>query len=939
MPKGRPGRKNAHSATAFALSGPTSGATGTADIFTVRVDATVANQIAVNISAPGAALNPSSLVFPGGTSSPQTFTVTRAVDGMTSVAITNTGGLVNTGTPIVYVSSGAIDADWLARSTAAGVVVANRLDTQAARDAWVLNDGTQGHVTLDLSVKASPFAAGSLRFASLNADTTSNGSIGVPLGASYGNNSTVWFSYRIRVPREQAWQQWVNNGETGTKFSILSHSSGSNQANEVVVQVNYNGGLISGYWQDGAVSGLTPDINAVTACSSFDFRWQPGIDRGANTLTGLDPETGTAWSACAQERRRYGGLYAAKSLGSYKAGLGDPLSGGFKQYPDEWITVTGRVAAGTMDGSTLGGSANSRWSLWAAREGQPYQLLHDKQNIILGSGPAYNTLWLLPYTSSRSTGGRKVSAVSAAIGGISVPVCGLSTAVGAGTIEYTAATGLFRFAALNDNYGTARGFSVANGVTTMNLRSSSDGVGNTTTTTTVTLPVASLALADASGLPVSGTVIVGVPDTSNPGSSSGVGEQRVNYTGKVGNTLTGCAGGIGTHNAGSPCQVSSFVVVSVDTVASLPSSGVTTAAVTIAEGRPDTQANYADVILSTQAINAPGGYPPAGVSALGDLAASMSSNSWANFTMGNLVNATFFANSTSGTLGILNGNSPRLVWDSLHKKMQLAACAHTGGAIIAGAGGLATWDDVANQWSRETYSWSSENPGHGYYHNAINPNNGDMYFRSYNSRNIYRRIYGQTEQASWQVFSVMNGPNYFNQVAGGLEWFPGLNSGAGGLVFVDQGGANVSNVALSSWSTAAGSMTGIGLYHNFIAYTPSSARVYFGGGNGSVKMYSLDASGTATVRADTPIEAGAGTSFGEAAILPHPNGTGLLLFGPFTGGVLYNFDGTAWTSLGTHQIGVSDGIWSACTVPEYGVVVFIKFQGASGTPTCKVYKP
>jgi hypothetical protein len=336
------------------------------------------------------------------------------------------------------------------------------------------------------------------------------------------------------------------------------------------------------------------------------------------------------------------------------------------------------------------------------------------------------------------------------------------------------------------------------------------------------------------------------------------------------------------------------------------------------------------ILSSSTAISVRG----AGSSALASLAATMAPGSWANFACGNLSNATLYAYTPGGTLGILNNFGNRLVWDAAHRKIQYAASAHTGGAVVAGAGGLATWDDTTNQWSRETYNWSSENPGHSYHHVAVNPGNGDLYFRSFNSRSIYRRVYGQTGQAAWQIFSTISYSNWANQVAGALEWLPGLNGGAGGLVFADALGAAWSNAALTSWTGQSGSAPS-GNYHNWSA--GAGGLVYFGGGNGSTAMYAINSSGAVSSKAATPMQAGANAA---SAVFAHPNGTDLLLFQNYAStGAIYRFNGTSWSSAGTHQIGDSSGVWAGCAIPEYGVMLFLVFPNASGTPFCKIYKP
>jgi len=306
----------------------------------------------------------------------------------------------------------------------------------------------------------------------------------------------------------------------------------------------------------------------------------------------------------------------------------------------------------------------------------------------------------------------------------------------------------------------------------------------------------------------------------------------------------------------------------------------------------------------------------------------MQPGQWANFTMGGLTAALVDAGGTS-TPSLLTF-AARGVWDSAHRKLQFAGTSHTGGAFIQDAGGLITWDDATNQWTKESYNWSSEDPGHSYYHVTVNPNTGDLYFRKFNSAQIRRRVYGNTGQSSWQ--QVANHPNAANQVAGGLEWFPQLNNGGGGLVFVDQVGASWSNAALTSWNTTPTIMSGG--YHNWIAR--AGGFVYWGGGDKSSAMYRLSPTGAAAAMPDTPLQAGVNSE--QAIVLPHPNGTDLLLFGTSSGGPIHRFNGSTWSNIGTHQIGGQ--LWIGFTIPDYGVVIFLRHPaGALDTASAVVYKP
>lgn len=526
---------------------------------------------------------------------------------------------------VVGGGGGGGDALWTAMATAAGVVFAKRFESSGdipallqpvAQTSFALADGTEGNVSIDSGL-APPGAAASLKFAVLNSHDSSSGSVSCYFGGTrtFSPGDTAWFSYLVYAPAEFAYAQWSLGDGPAHKLSIFSAgpnpgsaSISSNQPNEVVNQSNNNRGILTGYQQDGLGHFNPIETSLVTSLSGSDITRQPSIDHGANPLTGTAPG-GSAWSTDEQSRARYAALYSAESLEPFSRGLGDPLDGAFRQTPNVWIRITRRIVIGTA------GVANSRDTMWAAIQGNPYTLLHDKTNIKLGSGPAYDTLWLLPYTTDRSPGGRKVSATSGTIGGVTALLCSVGNALGDGVLEYVASTGLFRYHSVNDGFGAAHGFSHANGIDLINLRGDKHGFA-TTTTGSNTLPVSSLVLADASAFPSSGTVVIGTPDTTNVGASHGAGEQRIEYTGKSTNTLTGCTGGAGTHDSGSRVQIASALVLRLDNAASLPVSGTTTMTVTVANGRPDTAIHYGDVIVSTAAIKTRDGYsPPSGIPA------------------------------------------------------------------------------------------------------------------------------------------------------------------------------------------------------------------------------------------------------------------------------------------------------------------------------------
>ena len=329
-----------------------------------------------------------------------------------------------------------------------------------------------------------------------------------------------------------------------------------------------------------------------------------------------------------------------------------------------------------------------------------------------------------------------------------------------------------------------------------------------------------------------------------------------------------------------------------------------------------------------------GAAPPS--SALGALAASMSSGQWADFTMLNLNAALVFSGESQGIRSII-AYGPKAVWDPVHKKIQFWGIGHGDQDTPLIFPYLITYDDATNQWSK---ALAQIGKGHAYSHLTVDPNTGDLYHREYNSNQVSKKPYGQ----AWTTIASKLTGN--NQVGGSLEWFPELNSGAGGLIFTDQGGMQKWNPALGTWSyIGAGFNPILGNYGQLGA--SAGGFVYGGGGtggaNGTVSLvYRVGSAGTSYAGiANAPH--GIAISVESSALVAHPNGSGdLLLFespSPGSANRIHRFNGTSWSQIGTHSIGKDNYF---CTpIPEYDVIVFICQNNNASTadPNCRVYKP
>ncbi len=286
-------------------------------------------------------------------------------------------------------------SNWEARSTAAGVLMATRFDSASEVNNWVQTDSTQDHVSWEQNNVAS--GNGALRMDILKTDGAASGSWRRWLSndkREFTQGDEFYVSYRQYFPSYFVTHRFKNGG--GWKQSIISRNAsqmngesvpgetGSNQLNEIVLVNGGYRGLVQGYNRNtnGAYPGF--QVGASTACSGSDFIYQNAVDRGPQNVG----------SACENDRARYGGLY---SYGA-NTGVPDPLTGAFTYQQNEWLSFKVWVKLGSQGT----GTANSAVKVWAAREGEEWDLIVDRSNLDLGAGPPHNTLWLLPYDTGKT---------------------------------------------------------------------------------------------------------------------------------------------------------------------------------------------------------------------------------------------------------------------------------------------------------------------------------------------------------------------------------------------------------------------------------------------------------------------------------------------------------------------------------------------------------
>lgn len=269
-------------ATAFTLAGSTSGITGIATTFTVTPNAPLSAACTVSITAAGATLSTASLSFASGAIAAQTFTVTRATDGTTSVSITNSLGLTNTGSPISYATSASTVASLLVYPSTTGTSLpysATVLPLEGALPAGyefsspddatirtsVLSTWSDGSAAVAIvtgaasavagtpsTVRLLAVAAGSSTPLTSSAISALVSSVSVAFGSPYGTASIISFSTPERI-----W--WANAHTICARYRVAAPTPGTT-ALEAVIDIHAWAGraLVEVTVENGKMTTATP---------------------------------------------------------------------------------------------------------------------------------------------------------------------------------------------------------------------------------------------------------------------------------------------------------------------------------------------------------------------------------------------------------------------------------------------------------------------------------------------------------------------------------------------------------------------------------------------------------------------------------------------------------------------------------------------------------
>ena len=280
------------------------------------------------------------------------------------------------------------DSDWVARSTASGVMVANNFDTYADIGA----DGLASTYGVDGQSNHGDPANGLFEWDQVN-KVSGGGSYKVILNAP-GSTNAATFSWPLdgalarRFNYDAGWNEFyvqfafmapaetvqvffdVNDTSAGPKICIIDHFRGTASSSEVVLMDHQQDGFPATYIglgnpNSGTISTFVPGIS--------DYRIQSAVDAGGPLNTTED-----YWL-------RYGPMLYASGVDTFfnnKAlRTNVPNStctiNGQGILPGEWMTFTQRVKLRP----TVDDNPQSIYQLWGSKYGDPPKLLTSRSNF------------------------------------------------------------------------------------------------------------------------------------------------------------------------------------------------------------------------------------------------------------------------------------------------------------------------------------------------------------------------------------------------------------------------------------------------------------------------------------------------------------------------------------------------------------------------------
>ena len=321
------------------------------------------------------------------------------------------------------------------------------------------------------------------------------------------------------------------------------------------------------------------------------------------------------------------------------------------------------------------------------------------------------------------------------------------------------------------------------------------------------------------------------------------------------------------------------------------------------------------------------GTQPISATTLGNLASSMQPGTWAVLNTAGDASGFSQALLDSGNGHHILEYADKATWDPTSKQVLYIGQGHYEIQKFI------TYNEATNTWTvqpKPFWDCSASGGGcigHGFQHNAINPNGREFYYRQYGSTKFFKY---NIDSKSWNAISNSSLDNLvqYVQVSGGVEYFPApVNK----LIFVNgelNSTANIYSSDGSSWSrVGATGQYAVGNYSTIAVYNPVAQSMLIGGGNVNPrKLYKINNALQVTPLGNAPINIDVSTSI----VTVDPVSGDYLVFA--NGGQFYKYNITSdsWIQLNAGSVPflVGGSVFGVVAAPinSHGVVMFIQYN-------------
>ncbi len=339
-------------------------------------------------------------------------------------------------------------------------------------------------------------------------------------------------------------------------------------------------------------------------------------------------------------------------------------------------------------------------------------------------------------------------------------------------------------------------------------------------------------------------------------------------------------------------------------------------------------------------------------------AASMAPGSWLQMTGASLPSGlNLFTSSgglfSGGASGLSIAYCDKFARDPNGKKFYFVGSDHFGIPNPSGAHTIALqYTDATNSWSFiGNVPWGvspggNATPSHGYEGTTFDSTNNRLWHNPpYGT--VVRDWNGGTSWGSVSMSSLLS----YTGSTGNAEFFPERNQV---LVAQVESGTSAGLVGISANRTvsqlvnqSSNTLSGFGGYSCFNRYSAARKLVYFGGGQGSNRVWTVASDGTVTRRDDCPVSPGPSGS-GSSHTFVNPGNGNLIVYSSGSSWRELNPSASAGSQWATKSGAVSvlasntaDGSAYGCMAcpTEYGVVAFVKNYSSGAAAEMWLWKP